>query len=104
MPDVFLTIHVTITDSRIKLDRRSARRGDEVRFVIRNAGTKPHTFTLGKKVATGTGAQTGFASSLNPRQEKLVLLFMDYRGPLPYRSTMRHDLGKPGMKGIFTIL
>jgi hypothetical protein len=104
VPDVFLTIHVTITDSRIKLDRRTARRGDEVRFVIRNAGDKPHTFVLGKKVASGRGAQTGFTSSLKPKQEKLVLLFMDYRGPLPYRSTLQHDLGKPGMRGTFTIL
>jgi hypothetical protein len=104
VPDVFLTIHVTITDARISLDRRSARRGDVVRFVIRNAGNKPHTFVLGKKVARGAGAQTGFTSSLKPKQEKLVLLFMDYRGPLPYRSTLAHDLGKPGMKGIFKIL
>jgi hypothetical protein len=104
VPDVFLTIHVTITDARIKLDRRSARRGDEVRFVIRNAGTKPHTFVLGNKVTRGAGAQTGFTSSLKPKQEKLVLLFMDYRGPLPYRSTLAHDLGKPGMRGVFTIL
>jgi hypothetical protein len=103
VPNVFLTVHVTITDSRIRLDRRSARRGDEVRFVIRNAGTKAHNFTLGGK-ATVRRVQTGFVSTLKPRQEKLVLLFMDYRGPLPYRSTLQHDLGKPGMKGIFTIL
>ncbi len=102
-PDVFVTIHVTITDSRISLDRRSASRGDEARFVIRNVGKLAHTFTLGTK-RFGTGTQTGFHSALKPRQEKLVLLFLDYRGPLPYRSTMRHDLGKPGMKGTFKIL
>jgi hypothetical protein len=104
VPDVFVTIHVTISDSRISLDRRSSHRGDEVRFVIRNVGTKPHNFTLGGKAARGAGRQTGFVSTLKARQEKLVLMFLDYRGPLPYRSTLQHDLGKPGMKGVFKIL
>lgn len=102
IPDVFVTIHVTITDSRISLDRRSAGRGDEVRFIMRNAGTKVHSFTLGN-LKSGQGTQTGFSSTLKPKQQKVTLLFLDYRGPLPYRSILKHDVGKPGMKGTFTI-
>jgi hypothetical protein len=103
IPDVFLTIHVTLTDARISLDRHSAGRGDEVRFIIRNAGTKIHNFTLGTTQTKGAGAQTGFSTTLRPKQQKLNLLFLDYRGPLPYHSAIRADRNKPGMKGIFTI-
>ena len=103
VPDVFLTVHVTLTDSRISLDRRSAGRGDEVRFIMRNAGTKLHNFTLGGNAVRGTGRQTGFSSTLKPKQEKFILLFMDYRGPIPYHSKLSHDLRKPGMRGVFTV-
>jgi hypothetical protein len=102
-PDVFVTIHVTITDARITLDRRSASRGDAARFVIRNVGTKLHGFRLGA-TKYGSGTQTGFSKTLKPREEKLILLFLDYRGRLPYYSYIKADLTKPGMKGIFRIL
>ena len=103
IPDVFVTIHVTVTDSKITLDRHSAGRGDEVRFVMRNAGTKLHSFTLGTTTGRGTGKQTGFSSMLKPKQQKLSLLFLDYRGPLPYRSVVKYDRNKRGMRGTFTI-
>src|SRR5439155_513146 len=78
--------------------------GVEARFLMRNSGTKVHSFTLGSTTTKrGTGKQTGFSSVLKPKEQKLILIFMDYRGPLPYRSTLKHDLGKPGMRGVFTI-
>ena len=104
VPDVFLPVHVTVTDSRISLDRKSAHRGDEVRFTIRNAGTKTHNFTLGTTTKRGVGSQVGFSTTLKPKQEKVFLLFLDYRGELPYKSIIKADLKKPGMRGIFKIL
>lgn len=103
IPDVFVTIHVTMTDSKISLDRRSAGRGDEVRFIVRNAGTKIHNFTFGGTQVRGTGRQTGFSTTLKPKQQKLDLLFLDYRGQVPYHSAIKADLKKPGMRGVFTI-
>jgi hypothetical protein len=104
VPDAFVTVHVTITDAHIKLDRRSASRGDDARFVIRNIGKRAHTFTLGSTARRASGERSGFTRTLKPREEKLILLFLDYRGPLPYRSTMKYDLDKPGMKGTFRII
>jgi hypothetical protein len=103
IPDVFVTVHVTITDSRISLSRHSAGRGDEVRFAMRNAGTTTHNFTLGTQKRQ-RGTQTGFSTTLKPKQQKLVLIYLDYRGLLPYHSIIKADLSKPGMKGIFKIL
>jgi hypothetical protein len=104
VPNVFVTVHITITDSRIKLDRHSAGRGDQVRFAMRNAGTRVHSFTLGTPVKPGTARQSGFSTKLRPNEEKALLLFLDYRGPLPYRSILKYDVSKPGMRGIFKIL
>src|SRR6478735_7872184 len=81
IPDVFLPVHVTLTDTRISLDRKSGHRGDEVRFTIRNAGKKTHNFTIGAGVKAGTGKQVGFSTTLKPNQQKEILLFLDYRGP-----------------------
>ena len=103
VPQVFVPIQVTITDSRISLNRRSANRGDAVRFTIRNSGTRVHAFTLGN-TQRSIGTQVGFSATLKPNQEKLYLLFLDYRGALPYRSTIKADLKKPRMRGTFKIL
>src|SRR3954463_1324866 len=85
VPDVFLPIHVTVTDSRISLDRKSGHRGDEVRFTIRNSGRKTHNFPPGTNTKRGFGSQVVFWRTLKPNQEKVYLLFLDYRGSLPYR-------------------
>jgi uncharacterized cupredoxin-like copper-binding protein len=103
IPDVFLPVAVTLTDTRISLNRKSGHRGDEVRFTIRNAGKKVHNFTLGNS-KRGVGKQVGFSTTLKPNQQKEILLFLDYRGELPYRSVIKADLKKPGMRGVFKIL
>ena len=102
-PDVFVNIQVKITDTRITLDRHSANRGDEGRFIIRNLGKKPHTFTLGSTRRTGV-AQSGFSRLLRPGQQQILILFLDYRGPLQYRSTLPHDRELAGMRGVFHVL
>jgi hypothetical protein len=101
-PTVFYNIHVTLTNTRILLDKHSAPRGTYARFIIRNLDTRPHNFTLGK-ARRGTGAQSGFSRTLKPRQKQILLLFLDYRGPIPYHGGLKADRAKPGMKGIFTI-
>ena len=101
-PTVFYNIHVTLTNTRIVLDKHSAPRGTYARFIIRNLDTRPHNFTLGK-ARRGTGLQSGFSRTLKPRQKQILLLFLDYRGPIPYSGGLPADRSKPGMKGVFTI-
>jgi hypothetical protein len=102
-PDVFVNIQVKVTDTRITLDRHSANRGDEGRFILRNVGKKPHTFTLGTTTKKGGAAQTGFSRLLKPGEQKILILFLDYRGPVPYRSTLAHDRTLAGMRGVFHV-
>jgi hypothetical protein len=103
-PTVFVDIKVTITDTRITVNPNSVPRGQYARFFVHNIGTKVHSFALGKPGAkAGTGVQTGFSRTVKPKEQKLLLLYLDYRGQLPYYSTVPADRSKPGMRGIFTI-
>lgn len=101
-PSAFFNIHVKLTSTRIVLGKHSAPRGTYARFIIRNVDTRPHNFTLGK-VRRGIGAQSGFSRTLKPHQRKILILFLDYRGPLPYSGGLPADRAKPGMKGVFTV-
>lgn len=102
-PDVFLNIQVTITDTRISLSPRTAIRGAEARFIIHNIGTKRHNFTIGGTVKQA-GTQTGFSRMIGAKQQQVLLIYLDYRGPLPYRSTIPADRSLPGMRGIFKVI
>jgi hypothetical protein len=101
-PNVFFNIHVTLTNSRIILDKHAAPRGTYARFIIRNVDARPHNFTLGK-AKRGTGAQSGFSRTLKPHQRQILILFLDYRGTIPYSGGLAADRSKPGMKGVFSI-
>jgi hypothetical protein len=101
-PQLTLTIHVTITDSRISLSTYHAPRGVEARFVIRNTGTRAHNFTLKATKAAG-GVQKGISRTVQPRRQTVVRLFLDFRSRLPYIDVLPADRAKPGMKGFFVI-
>jgi hypothetical protein len=101
-PQLVLDIRVTITDTRIVLDRHSAPRGVEARFVIKNTGTKAHNFTLsGPKVPAG--GRQGFSRTLKPGQHESVRLFLDVRTRETYFGGLPADRAKPGMRGLFVI-
>jgi hypothetical protein len=101
VPDRLVSIHVTITDSRIVLDRHSAPRGVEGRFVIKNIGTKTHNFTL---AAAGPGSTPVLSRTLGPRRQAVVSLFLDYRGQAEYLDRLRADRSKRQMHGVFVVL
>jgi hypothetical protein len=81
---------------------KRGQRGTLARFILRNQGKLPHTITLGHE-KRGTGRQTGFTKALKPDQQDILILFLDYRGPIPYFGSLPADRSKPGMKGTFTV-
>jgi hypothetical protein len=101
-PPPVVDVRVTITDAAIRMSPKGAFRGDFARFILVNAGKKPHTFTFGG-AKRGAGVQTGFSQPLRPRQQKILLLFLDYRGRITYYGSLTADRAKPAMQGIFTI-
>jgi hypothetical protein len=102
-PPETVTIKIIISDTKIQVAPRSAPRGDIGRFILVNVGKKAHTFALGH-TKRGTGSQTGFVKSVKPGEQVILILFLDYRGKLPYFGTLPADRSKPGMKGTFRIV
>ena len=102
-PDSYVNIDVTMTDTKFTLSRHSGPAGSDARFIIRDTGKKPHAFQLGEK-KSGLGFQSGFNATVRPGQQKVLILYLDYRGAkVPYFGSMSADRNKPGMKGIFTV-
>ena len=95
-------IKVVITDDAIVMRPTTAQRGTTALFIVSNRGAKPHTLLLGD-VKRGVGKKIGFARTLGPNEQQTIVMFLDYRGALPYSSTHPGDLRKAAMKGTFTI-
>jgi hypothetical protein len=101
-PPQVANIKITITDTGISVSPKRAQRGSMGRFILVNVGKKPHTFVLGHE-RRGTGIQTGFKKALKPSQQSVLILFLDFRGEIPYHAPLAADRNKPRMKGIFRI-
>jgi hypothetical protein len=101
-PPPLVDIKVTMTDRAIRMSPKYAHRGDFGRFILVNVGKKPHAFTFGG-TKRGMGVQTGFRATLKPREQKIFLLFLDYRGRITYYASLAADRKLSAMKGVFTI-
>jgi hypothetical protein len=101
-PDLYVKVNVTITNTRFILSLHSGPRGADARFDIHNESNKTNIFAIGSE-KYDTGVQTGFSTEVKPGQSKILILFLDIRGKLPYYSGLPADRNNPGMKGIFEI-
>jgi hypothetical protein len=95
-----LIVKVTITDRGITVRPNAAPRGTSATFILTNRGTKTQKWVLGS-IARGVGHKIGFASTLAPDQQKNVVMFLDYRGLLPYSASQLG--GKTVLTGSFKI-
>ncbi len=102
-PNVYNQVTVTITDTKIIVSDTSANRGEGVDFRVKNIGKKPHNFVLLGDNAIGLAHEGLGTPVLLPKKTWVLQVFMDIRGDLPYRSTLRADRAKAGMKGMFTV-
>ena len=101
-PNIFVNIHVTLTDTKVILSPKTAPRGSDARFIVKNTGTKPHSFTLGANQATPT-LQSGFTRVVSPKKQEILLLYLNARGALSYYGGSSPSKASPAMKGIFTV-
>jgi hypothetical protein len=96
----FLTIKVTITDTSVTVRPNTALRGTNAIFILTNRGKTTQKWILGNETR-GAGKKSGFASVLAPDQQKHVVMYLDYRGRLPYSTTKLG--GKTEVHGSFKI-
>jgi hypothetical protein len=102
-PDEYVRVNVTISDTKITMNDYEASRGEGVDFYVKNIGKKPHNFRLVGENAIGLAREGLGTPILLPRKTWVLQVFMDIRGDLPFRSTLKADAKKPGMKGTFTV-
>jgi hypothetical protein len=101
-PNVFVNVHVTLTDTKVILTPKSAPRGSDARFIVTNKGTKPHSFTLGSN-KLGADLQSGFTRIVAPKHKEILLLYLNARGALTYYGGATAKKSSPAMKGIFLV-
>jgi uncharacterized cupredoxin-like copper-binding protein len=101
-PDLIFTVNVTMTNTKYTLSVHSGPRGADARFVIHNVSNKVHNFAIGSE-KFDTGVQTGFQTSVKPGQQKILILFLDIRGKIPYFPGLKADRKNRGMYGDFSI-
>jgi hypothetical protein len=101
-PNIFINVHVTLTDSKVIMRPKTAPRGSDARFIVRNNGKKPHTFTVGS-TKHGAGVQTGFSRSFKPGEHSILIVYLDTRGTIPYYAGTSASKAKPAMRGLFLV-
>ena len=101
-PSVYVVIHVTLSDSKVVVSPKTAPRGASARFIMRNIGSKPITFNVGKRTP-GLGDLFGFRSVIKPRTQKILLLYLSDRGAIPYYTGDSFASAKPTAKGTLLV-
>ena len=97
-------MNVTITDRKIVLSERRAERGEGVTLHIKNTGTKPHSFGFAGRGALSLSNSGLSTPALKPGQTAILSVYMDLRGAIPYRSTVKADASRIGMRGVFFVV
>ena len=98
VPAIF-TVKVTIKDTSIAMTPNHAVRGSTITFILTNRGSKTHTFVIGDP-RRGTGHGQGFKQTLRPNQQFTKVMFLDYRGKMPFTTQVG---SKVLARGIFLI-
>lgn len=98
-PGGYLTVRVTITDKGVTMTPNRARRGQTAIFLLSNDATTSRVFSIGDVTLTRHRG-TGFAVKLARNQQKRVLMYLDYRGPLP---SSIGNAGKTKVVGVFWV-
>jgi hypothetical protein len=98
-PGGYLTIRVTITNTAVTMSPNRAPRGTTAIFLLSNLATTSRVFSVGD-VSLTHHRGTGFAVKLARNAQKRVLLYLDYRGPLP---SAVGQAGKTKVVGVFRV-
>jgi hypothetical protein len=101
-PAVYVTIHVTITNSKVSIKPQGPPRGAMGRFVIRNLGKGRVTFSLGAHKA-GLGTLFGFRAAINPGKQEIRIVYLAIRGKIPYQVRGSFAGAKAASNGLLVV-
>ena len=98
-PEMYVTVRVVVTNKGVTITPAHARRGSTVIFLLSNHATSSRVFALGDASLTHRRG-TGFAVKLARNEQKRILLYLTYRGPLPASVA---TAGKAKILGVFLV-
>lgn len=98
-PGGYYTVRAVVTDQGVTLSRTRMPRGATAVFLLSNRTATSRVISLGDASLTHKRG-TGFAVKLAGNQQKRVLLYLTYRGPLPVAV---QSTGKAKVQGIFWV-
>ncbi len=98
-PGAYFTVRVTITDTSVSLSPTHAPRGSTAIFLVNNFSTATRVVAIGDATLKAHRG-TGFAVKLARNEQKRVLVYLAYRGPLPCSIT---SAGKTKVVGVFRV-
>ncbi len=98
-PGEYMTVHVIVTDTGIKMSPTHAPRGTTAIFLVSNRSKSERVFSVGDATLTRQRG-TGFAVKLARAERKRVQLYLTYRGALP---SALGDAGKSKVVGVFNV-
>ncbi len=101
-PSIYVTIHVTLTRSTVVVTPKDPPRGSMGRFVMRNLGSKPVTFSVGSDTP-GLGLKFGFTSVVKPGTETIRIVYLSIRGKIPYHIGTSFAGAKAKAKGLLEV-
>ncbi|MBV8066196.1 MAG: hypothetical protein JOY73_11770 [Actinobacteria bacterium] len=98
-PGQYFTIRVTVTNAKVTLSPTHAPRGSTAIFLLANYSSASRVVALGDATLKGHRG-TGFAVKLARNEEKRILVYLTYRGPLPCSIISG---GKTTLVGVFRV-
>jgi hypothetical protein len=81
-PGGYVTVRMVVTNKTVTISPPRARRGQTAIFLVSNLASTARVVALGD-VSLKHHRGTGFAVRLGRNQQKRILCYLDYRGPLP---------------------
>jgi len=98
-PELYITVRVVVTNKGVTMSPAHARRGSTVIFLLSNHTASSRVIAVGDASLTHRRG-TAFAVKLARNEQKRVLLYLTYRGPLPLSIG---GTGKSKVVGVFYV-
>jgi hypothetical protein len=101
-PNVYITVHITITGSKVKVSPATAPEGSDLRLQVVNTSSKPQRFAF-DYTPLASGRHTGFDLVFKPHTQRIFLFALEVEGKLPYYSGRTFDGTSGAKRGLFIV-
>ena len=99
-PGGYVTVRLIVTNKAVTINPSRVRRGQTAIFLVSNLASSTRVISIGD-VSLKHHRGTGFAIRLGRNQQRRILCYLDYRGPLP--AAVGDGRRKAKVMGVFFV-